>query len=131
MKSVSLIGSFGLHCDDSPVRQLQHFLGQPSALNGDRRCGIVDLAQFGSGQVNRSGAEVFFEAFELARAWNRDDPGLLREQPGDRDLRWRRVLSDGVLAVGGGTVGPVSPMQPYPIADACKPPLPSNRFFMV
>src|SRR5207244_2558492 len=38
---------------------------------------------------------------------------------------------DGLLPVGGGTVGPVSPMQPYPIADTCNPLLPSVRFFML
>src|SRR5437899_1396326 len=81
--------------DDSLVRQLQNVLRKPSALDGNPRCGIVDLTQIGIGEFHGSGANVFFEALELSRTRNWYDPRLLREQPGERDLRWRRVLTLG------------------------------------
>ena len=43
--------------------------------------------------MNCSGAEVFLQAISLGRPRNRRDPRLLREQPGQRDLRRRRLLS--------------------------------------
>jgi hypothetical protein len=71
-----------LRFDDSPVRQLQYFLGKPGPLHGDLRCGVANLARIGIGQVHGGGADVFVEPLDLSRAWNRYDPGFLREQPG-------------------------------------------------
>src|SRR5215467_572673 len=43
------------------------------------------------------GSDVFFQAMELGCAGNGNDPGLLRQQPGESDLRGSRLLllSDG------------------------------------
>ena len=47
--------------------------------------------------LNRGRAEILFEAVALRRPWDRHDPGLLRQQPGERDLRRRRLLPLGEL----------------------------------
>src|SRR5690242_7057139 len=38
------------------------------------------------------GADVFFQAFQFCSAWNWNDPWLLCEQPGERDLGRRRLF---------------------------------------
>src|SRR5262245_56476113 len=45
--------------------------------------------------MNVQGAEVLLEPVTLRRSGNRYHPWLLREQPGERDLRGRRVLARG------------------------------------
>jgi len=37
--------------------------------------------------VDVNGSEIFFEPMQLGRAWDWNDPGLLRKQPSERDLR--------------------------------------------
>ena len=41
----------------------------------------LDLAQIVSGQVHLKRSEVLLQAGQLSRAWDRDDPGLLGQQP--------------------------------------------------
>ena len=54
---------------------------------------LLDLAR-SSGSARLSTAAMFSsQAVELRRAGDRDDPWLLREQPGERDLRGRCVLA--------------------------------------
>src|SRR3954462_4355561 len=65
----------------------------PRSAELDLRCRVLDLAEILERQLYACCAEVLVEALDLARAWNRNDPGLLRQQPGKRDLRWRGVLS--------------------------------------
>ena len=48
---------------------------------------MVDLAQIVGRECEVGSAEVFFQAVQLGRAGDRHDPRLLREQPGERDLR--------------------------------------------
>jgi hypothetical protein len=40
---------------------------------------------------------ILFETSELGRTRDRHDPGLLREEPSERDLRGRRLLEPGDL----------------------------------
>ena len=42
--------------------------------------------------MNVSGAKVLFQTAQLRCSGNRYDPRLLREQPRESDLRWRRLL---------------------------------------
>jgi hypothetical protein len=44
---------------------------------------------------------------QLGRPWNRYDPGLLREEPGERDLGGRRLLALGDAAEQQVHQGPV------------------------
>ena len=37
-------------------------------------------------------SDVLFEAVQLRRAWNRNNPRLLSKQPGECDLSWSRFL---------------------------------------
>ena len=59
-----------------------------------RRCDI-DLLQIVGGEINPRATEIFLEPVEFRGSWDRDDPGFLRQQPGERDLRRCRVLSFG------------------------------------
>ena len=71
----------GLSVDDS-----LHCLGVAGALHRDGSRGGLDLGQVSGGEFKLGGAEIFLEPGELAGAGDRDDPRLLGEQPGQRDL---------------------------------------------
>src|SRR2546425_4441460 len=62
-----------------------------------RDCGgaAIDLGQVVGGWLDRHRAKVLLEPMTLGRPWDRDDPGLLRQQPRERDLRGRRLLPLG------------------------------------
>ena len=62
------------------------------ALRGNLRSGVFDAPQIVWCQLQRGRGDVLFEAVELGGAGDRDDLGLLRQQPGERDLRRRRAL---------------------------------------
>src|SRR5882672_2027363 len=78
-----------------PPRQLLQRLRVSRALDRDLRRGRIDLTQILSGQLDRGSTDVLLEALQLARAGDRDDPRLLRQQPGERDLGWRGPLPRG------------------------------------
>src|SRR2546421_11982622 len=67
-------------------------VGVARSVDRDLQGGAVDLTEIVGRQIDRSRAEVLFEALQLASARDRNDPGLLGEEPGERDLRMRRVL---------------------------------------
>src|SRR3984885_9380390 len=73
----------------------QHRFGQTRAEDLDLRCGLVDLAKVVGRESYVGGPEVFLETSELRRPRDRHDPGPLSEEPGERDLRWRRLLACG------------------------------------
>src|SRR5947199_1142324 len=87
IKSVSVVMIF-----PSPIGELQHSLRQPLSLHVDPGRGLLDLAQVGRCQLQVHGAKILLEARQFLRARNRDNPRLLREQPGERDLRRRRAF---------------------------------------
>src|SRR5947209_8571677 len=54
--------------------------------------GTVDLLQITFGEIDLDCPNVLLQTLDLAAAWNRHDPRLLRKQPGECDLRWRRLF---------------------------------------
>src|SRR5262249_580087 len=61
-------------------------------LDGDLRGGGIDVPKVVGRKLNRGRGDVLIKAAELRRAGNRDDPRLLRQQPGQGDLRGRGAL---------------------------------------
>src|SRR3954452_21919475 len=55
------------------------------ALRGDLRKRAIDVAEIGGCQFDISRTEVLLHAVQLRGAWYRHDPGLLRQQPCERD----------------------------------------------
>ena len=64
----------------------------PRAFGRDLRGGAVDLAEVVGRELDVGRGDVLLQAVQLRRAGDRDDPRLLGEQPGERDLRGRCVL---------------------------------------
>ena len=62
------------------------------ALHRDGRDGALDFTEIVGSQFDGSRADVLFQALQLRCTRDRDDPGLLSQQPGDRDLSGRRLL---------------------------------------
>lgn len=50
------------------------------------RGAIIDLLDFITAQIDLRGRDVLADSFESPAAWNGDDAGRLRQQPGERDL---------------------------------------------
>src|SRR4051794_23023323 len=71
---------------DLPIDQSLRGFGIASALDGDPGRGLFDIAKVRIAKLDRSRAEVLFEPVQFRGPWNRHDPGLLREQPGECDL---------------------------------------------
>src|SRR5690349_14397353 len=69
--------------------------------------GVVDLPQIAFGEIDMDRADVLLQALDLAAARNRNNPRLLSEQPGERDLCWRRLFlrSDPCQQVDHGLIG--------------------------
>src|SRR6266576_2105226 len=57
-----------------------------SSLYRDLRCGALDLPEIVRCKFNRRGADILLQAMQLRGAGDWNDPRLLREQPGERDL---------------------------------------------
>src|SRR5262245_27067556 len=77
-----------------PDQLLQVFrVAGPMDLDPGRRA--IDFQQVVAGELNGGGAEILVKAIALRRSRNRHDPGLLRQQPGQRQLRRRRLFAFG------------------------------------
>src|SRR4051812_9356764 len=76
----------------SPAHQPLVSLGIPSSLHLDGRRGGFDGPDVFGCKLDVRRSEIFFEAIQLRRARDRDDPRLLRQQPGERDLGRGRPL---------------------------------------
>src|SRR5881628_2472096 len=76
----------------SATRHLLQVLGVPSPLDRDLRGGAIDLTEIVGREFDRSRSDVLVQALKLpgARDWN--NPRLLGEQPGKRDLSRCRLL---------------------------------------
>ena len=83
---------------DLAIDQFLQVLRVSRSLHRNLRSGTVDLAEIVGCQLNGRGADVFFQPVQLRCAGDGNDPRLLREQPGERDLRRRRFLLFGDLA---------------------------------
>ena len=77
---------------------LLQVLGVPGPLHRDLRGRGLDLAEVVGRQLDGRRPEVLLQAMQLRGARDGDDPGLLGEQPGERDLGRRRLLPLGDLA---------------------------------
>jgi hypothetical protein len=77
----------------SAVDHLLHRLGIALALHLHAAGGVVELGQVVRAELDLGGTEVLLETFEPAGAGDRDDPRLLREQPGQGDLAERDPLA--------------------------------------
>src|SRR6188472_702100 len=77
------------------------------AMKLDLRRRAIDLSKVLGAQVNVYGLQVLVQAMRLRRPRDRHDPGLLREQPGQRELRRGRAfpLREGLQPVHEGQIG--------------------------
>src|SRR5262249_3135656 len=76
----------------SQTSQALQLFGISCALHRDARRGSLDLTDVVSSKLNCGCAEVLLETRKLRRSGNWNNPRLLRQQPGKRDLRRRRIL---------------------------------------
>ena len=65
------------------------------SLYGELRRRRLDLTEVIRRQRDFERANTLFQTVQIGRAGNRDDPRLLREEPGERDLRGSRLLAGG------------------------------------
>src|SRR4051812_10936725 len=63
----------------------------PGSLYRDLRGRGIDLAEIVGSEFECSRAQVLIQAMHLARSGDWHDPGLLRQQPGERDLGRRGI----------------------------------------
>src|SRR5262245_6622399 len=79
------------------------------AVSQDRDGGnsAVDLPQIVFGEMDLDRADVLLQSLDLATTRNRNDPRLLRQEPGERDLCRRRLFlrSDPGQQVNHGLIG--------------------------
>jgi hypothetical protein len=83
---------------DNQVRSLlagarREMRGIPVSLHLDLGEGIRNLAKVAGGQLHIGGRDVLPHTIHLGRARDGYDQGLLRQEPGERDLRWSRLLA--------------------------------------
>jgi hypothetical protein len=76
-------------------RHFQYSLGQPQAMNVDLRNRNVDIAEVFSREVDVDRTQVFFEAVQLRRTRNWNNPRFLCEQPCERNLRRSPAFAAG------------------------------------
>jgi hypothetical protein len=76
-----------------PPDHLQQGLGIARTLHFDSWRGLVNFSKVLNVQANVLGAEVLLEPLAFRGPRNRHNPRLLREQPGEGDLRGRCVLA--------------------------------------
>jgi hypothetical protein len=77
----------------SATDQRRQFRGIAVSLHLDKGEGIADLAQIVGRQFDGCRADVLVQAMQLRGARNGNDPGLLRQQPSQCDLRGRGILA--------------------------------------
>src|SRR6185295_4078102 len=68
-------------------------LGVPSPLHRDLGRGAIDVAEIALGELDGGRRDVLLQAMLLRGARYRHDPGLLGEEPSERDLGGRRALA--------------------------------------
>src|SRR5664279_1034503 len=71
---------------------LHQLLGIPFPLDRDLGGGTLNLAQVFGRQFHGERSNVFVEAMRLGGAWNRNNPRLLGQHPGECDLCRCRFL---------------------------------------
>src|SRR6266487_3085148 len=63
----------------------------PGSMHLDRCGGGIDVTEIIGGEFDCRRADVLLQALHPARAGDRHNPRLLRQQPRERDLRRRRI----------------------------------------
>ncbi len=58
----------------------------PGPLHCNLRGGALNLTEIVRRKLNCDRSDVLFEAMQLGRAWDRNNPRLLRQKPCERDL---------------------------------------------
>src|SRR5882724_8619609 len=71
------------------------FFRVPGALHSDLCGGDVELPEIIRGELDGNRSDVLFKAFQFRGAGNRNDPGFLCKEPGERDLSGCRILLRG------------------------------------
>jgi hypothetical protein len=84
-----------LTCQDgrSAASQLLQLFGVARPLHRDLRSGGIDLAEIVGRKLDGRRSDVFLEPVKLRGARDRNDPRVLGEQPGERNLRRSGVLA--------------------------------------
>ncbi len=77
----------------SPAAHGQNGGWQTFALHWNLGCSTRQFHELFGAQVDLDGAEILLETMRLGGSGNRHDPGLLRQQPGQRDLGRRGGLA--------------------------------------
>src|ERR1019366_6951373 len=67
--------------------------GVPLPLQRNLGSGACDLAEIPLGEFDGGRRNVLLQAMQLRRSWNRHDPRLLGQKPGECDLGRRRVFT--------------------------------------
>src|SRR5207244_12174211 len=71
------------------------FFRVPGALHSDLCGGDVELSEIIRGELDSNRSDVLFKALQFRGAGNRNDPGFLCKEPGERDLSGCRILLRG------------------------------------
>src|SRR5437773_1670830 len=79
----------------SPIHHSFQFLRVPGALHCDLCGGNVEFPEIIRGEFDSKRSDVLFKALLFRGAGNRNDPGFLCKQPGERDLSGCRFLLRG------------------------------------
>src|ERR1700733_5661346 len=83
------------------ISAVDHFLHRRRiafTLDHDRGERLLDAVEVVGGQCHVGAAEVLLQSVQLGGPRNRNDPRLLREKPGQRDLRRSHALSGRQLS---------------------------------
>src|SRR5262245_49733063 len=75
------------------THQSLHIFGVPGPLHRDAGGVAIYLTEIVGRQLYVNGPIVLLQAVQLRGAWDGNNPWLLRQNPGESDLRGRRVLS--------------------------------------
>jgi hypothetical protein len=78
---------------DSAVCHSLQLFGIASSLHGDLRCSTLDLVDILRAQIDVGCTDVLLHASQLRGAGNWNNPGLLSQQPRERDSSRCRLLT--------------------------------------
>jgi hypothetical protein len=90
------------------AHKLLQMLRVPGALHRDSGDGAIDVTDIVGCQFDGSRSDVLFQTMQLGRAGDGNNPRLLSQQPGDRDLSRRCLFLGADLAAepDGGYLQP-------------------------
>jgi hypothetical protein len=76
----------------SKTGSLLQVFGVARSLDRDPRGRALELAEIVRREFDGECSDVLFQALQLPGTWDGDNPRLLRQQPGERDLSGCRFL---------------------------------------